>query len=51
MLRDLLVIIAGDKQSWREQNLLGIAVLLYWRELGYVINSDTELCGRNAKDS
>ena len=49
--RGLLVIIAADKQSWREQNFSAIEVLLYQRKLGYVINSDTELYGRNAKDS
>lgn len=51
MLRDLLVIIVVEKQSGREQNLSGTEVLLYQRELGYVINSDTAFWGRNAEDS
>ena len=34
MLRDLLVIIAADKQSWRKQKFLRTEVLLYQKELG-----------------
>ena len=49
MLRDLLVIIAADKQSWRRQKFSRIEVLLYQKELGCAMNSDTKLDGRNAK--
>lgn len=48
-LRDLLVIIAADKQSWRRQKFSRIEVLLYQKELGCTMNSDTKLDGRNAK--
>lgn len=48
-LRDLSVIIAADKESWRKQKFSRIEVLLYQKELGCAMNSDTKLDGRNAK--
>lgn len=48
MPRDLLVIIAADKQSWREQNFQELRCFCT-RGNYDVINSDTELCEKAQK--